>query len=201
LETEVTRVLVGLDEYAVLDAVEVEGELVVTVAVARPEAACPRCGVFSCRVKQYALQRVRDGVSFARLTTLVWIKRRFRCDTPGCRSSFTESTAQIPPRARLTCRLREAIGRAVRTRNVAEVAAEHRVSWWTAWRATVIEAARALAARSPLPPERLGLDETTFRRPQRFATGLVDLSSGRLWDLLEGRSKAVVVQRALATVS
>lgn len=47
-------------------------------------------------------------------------------------------------------------------------------------------------ARSPLQPERLGSDET-FRRPQRFATVLVDLSAGRLWDLLEGRSKAVVV--------
>ena len=195
MEAEVTRVLVGLDEYAVLDAVEVEDELVVTVAVPRQEAACPRCGVFSARVKQYVAQRVRDGVSFARLTTLVWIKRRFRCDTPGCRPSFTESTAQVPARARLTTRLREAIGRAVRTRNVAEVAAEHRVSWWTAWRATVIEAAEALAARPVVPPERLGLDETTFRRPQRFATGLVDLSSGRLWDLLEGRSKAVVAQR------
>ena len=184
-----------MDEYVVLGAVEVERELVVTVAVARPEAACPRCGVFSARVKQYVAQRVRDGVSFARLTTLVWIKRRFRCDTPGCKPSFTESTVQVPARARLTTRLREAIGRAVRTRNVAEVAAEHRVSWWTAWKATVIEAAKALAARPVLPPEQLGLDETTFRRPQRFATGLVDLSSGRLWDLLEGRSKAVVAGR------
>jgi transposase len=195
LEAEVTRVLVGLDDYVVLDAVEREDGLVVTVAVPRPEAACPRCGVFSCRVKQYVTQRVRDGMSFARLTTLVWVKRRFRCDTPGCGPSFTESTAEVPPRARLTTRLREAIGRGVRTRNVAEVAAEHRVAWWTAWRAVVIEAAKALAARPVLPPERLGLDETTFRRPQRFATGLVDLSSGRLWDLLEGRSKAVVVER------
>jgi hypothetical protein len=84
-------------------------------------------------------------VSFARLTTLVWIKRRFRRDTSACRPSFTESTAQVPARARLTTRLREAIGRAVRTRNVAGVAAEHRVSWWTAWKATVIEAAKALA--------------------------------------------------------
>jgi len=68
----------------------------------------------------------------------------------------------------------------VRTRKVAEVAAEHRVSCWTAWRATVAEAAKVLAARPALPPERLGLDETTFRRPQRLATDLVDLSSGRL---------------------
>jgi transposase len=34
-----------------------------------------------------------------------------------------------------------------------------------------------------------------LRRPQRFATGLVDLDMGRQWDLLEGRSKTVVTQR------
>ena len=83
----------------------------------------------------------------------------------------------------------------MRTRNVAEVAAEHRVSWWTVWRAR----GRWSPPRCWPPvrrcPRPLGLDETTFRRPQRFATGLVDLSSGRLWDLLEGRSKAVVVDR------
>lgn len=38
-------------------------------------------------------------VSFSRLTTLVWVKRQFRCDTPGCRASFTESTVQVPARA------------------------------------------------------------------------------------------------------
>ena len=148
--------------------------------------------VFSARVKQYVAQRVRDEDIVARLTALVWMKRRFRCNTPGCGPSFTESTVQVPARARLTCRLREAIGRMVRTRNVAEVAAEHRVTRWTAWRATTVEAAKVLAARPVCRPSGWA-SMTTFRRPQRFATDLVDLSSGRLWDLLEGRSKAVVV--------
>ena len=51
---------------------------------------------------------------------------------------------------------------------------------------------------APGPPARLGLDETTFRRPQRFATGLVDLDSGRLWDLVEGSSRKVVTDRLAA---
>src|SRR3954463_15269421 len=49
-----------------------------------------------------------------------------------------------------------------------------------------------LAARPAPTPTRLGLDETTFRRPQRFATGFVDLDTGRLVDLVGGRSKALV---------
>lgn len=192
---EVARVLVGLDEYRVLGAVERDDELVVMVEVDRPEMPCPRCGVFSRRVKQYRWQRVRDGLSFARPTILWWRKRRFRCETPGCCASFTEQTAQVPARARLTRRVRDAIAAAVRTRSTAEVAGEYRVSWWTAWRATVTVIQRLLAARPVIPPAQLGLDETTFRRPQRFATGLVDLGSGKLWDLLEGRSRRIVSER------
>jgi transposase len=196
VEGDVTRVLVGLDEYEVIDAVERDdGVLEVHVQVPRPEAACPGCGTFSARVKQRRRQEVRDGLSFERPTVLVWHKRRFRCDTPECRGSFTESTAQVPPRSRLTTRLRDAVGRAGRTRSTAEVAADYRIGWWTAWRAIAAAAAAAIAARPAAPPARLGLDETTFRRPQRFATGLVDLSTGELWDLVPGRSKAVVIDR------
>lgn len=193
---DVTRVLVGLDEYEVLDAVDSDGgELVVTVQVARGEAPCPRCGVFSGRVKQRRIQRVRDALSFGRPTVLCWVKRRFRCDTPGCAGSFTESTTQVPPRARLTQRLRAAIARAARDRSTVAVAVDHRVSWWTAWRAIATAARALLAARPAAPPRHLGVDETTFRRPGRFMTGLVDLGSGRLWDLFEGRSKAVLAER------
>jgi len=69
---------------------------------------------------------------------------------------------------------------------VSEVAREVGVSWQTVWRWTVPRIQAALQDR-PLPA-RLGLDETCFRRPQAFATGLVDLDTGRLHDLLEGRS-------------
>jgi transposase len=196
LEDHVTRALVGLDEYRILDAYEDGiGVLVVTVEVPRAEAPCPHCGTFSGRVKQRSLQRIRDGLSFERPTVLVWRKRRFRCDTPGCVQSFTESTAQVPRRARLTTRLRGAIGRAGKTRSTAQVAAAFGVGWATAWRTIAAAATAQIAARPPSAPARLGLDETTFRRPQHFATGLVDLSTGRLWDLVEGRSKTVVVER------
>ena len=199
MEVDATRVLVGLDEFVVLAAREVEGELIVEVAVARPEAPCPACGVFSRRVKETRCQRVRDDRSFGRPTTLVWSKRRFHCQEAACeRRSFTESTVQVPARSRLTERLRRAIGQAARSRSIAALAAEHHLGWWTTWRAARAEAERQLAQRPQGPPPRLGLDETTFRRPQRFATGLVDLDTGRLWDLVEGRSRKVVTDRLAA---
>ncbi len=52
-----------------------------------------------------------------------------------------------------------------------------------------------LAAHLRKPPNQLGVDETTFRRPGRFMTGLVNLSTAKLWDLFEGRSRKVLADR------
>ena len=69
---DVTRVLSGLEDFEVIGAVETAaGGLEVSVRVGRRDAACPRCGVFSSRVKEYRTQRVRDGLSFERPTVLV----------------------------------------------------------------------------------------------------------------------------------
>ena len=193
---EAVRVLVGLDEFEVTGAVERDdGVLEVMVRARREEAACPRCGTFSGRVKQRRAQRMRDLHSFARPVVLVWDKRSFRCDTPGCVKTFTESTAQVPARKRLTERLRRGVAAAALDRSTAAVARSFRVGWHTAWDAVAAAAVAKLAARPPMPPRRLGVDETMFRRPRRFMTGIVDLETSRLWDMFEGRSKAALADR------
>ena len=192
---DVTRVLSGLEDFEVTGAVETGGGLEVSVRVARPDAACPRCGTFSSRVKEYRAQRVRDGLSYERPTVLVWTKRRFRCATPGCVGSFTESTAEVPSRRRVTARLCRAIARAAWDRSTAAVARTFKVSWSTAWRAIAAAARHKIAGLPMCPPRRLGIDETTFRRHRSFMTGLVDLDTSRLWDLIEGRSKKALVAR------
>ena len=193
---DVTRALVGLEDFEVTGAVETAaGVLEVSVRVARPDAACVRCGTFSSRVKEYRTCRVRDGRSYERPTVLVWTKRRFRCETPGCVRSFTESTRQVAPRRRVTARLCAAIACAAVDRSTAAVARSFRVGWATAWRAIAAAARDKLARHPARPPRRLGIDETTFRRYRSFMTGLVDLDGPRLWDFIEGRSKKVLVDR------
>ena len=193
---DVTRVLVGLEDFEVAGAVETAaGGLEVSVRVARPDAACPRCGTFSSRVKEYRTCRVRDALSYERPTTLVWAKRRFRCDMPGCVGSFTESTGEVASRRRVTARLCAAMARAAWDRSTAAVARTFGVSWATAWRAIAAAARQKIALLPQRPPRRLGIDETTFRRYGSFMTGLVDLDTSRLWDLIEGRSKKVLVSR------
>ena len=192
---DATRALAGLDEFEVTGAVETAVGLEVSVRVARPDAACVRCGTFSSRVKEYRTCRVRDGLSYERPTTLVVTKRRFRCDTPGCVRTFTESTGEVAPRRRVTARLCAATARAAWDRSTAAVARTFKVNWSTAWRAIAAAARAKIAGLPQRPPRRLGIDETTFRRHGSFVTGLVDLDTSRLWDLIEGRSKKVLVSR------
>ena len=200
---DATRVLAGLDEFEVTGAVETAaGVLEVSVRVARPDAACVRCGTFSCRVKEYRTCRVRDRLSYERPTTLVVTKRRFRCDTPGSDHwnwpTFTESTGEVGPRRRVTARLCAAMARAAWDRSTAAVARTFKVSWSTAWRAIAAEARAKIAGLPQRPPRRLRIDETTVGRHGSFVTGLVDFDTSRLWDLIEGRSKKVLVTRLAA---
>jgi transposase len=192
-DVDVVEVLTGLYGFRVKTAREADRLLEVEVESAAGEAACPECGVFSASLKQGPgrPQRLRDAPSFGRRVTVWWWKRRFRCLTPGCpKRSFMERSPLVAPRARTTERLRDLTHRWVRTRPVSEVASEVGVAWQTVWRWTRPRIEAALDGRQV--PVRLGLDETSFRRPQRFATGLVDLDSGRLHDLLEGRSGRIV---------
>jgi transposase len=186
----------GMEGFRVLAVDNHHGELHVLVELERQEAPCPSCGTFSSSVKQRPAVRLADAPSGGRRVTVFWRKRRLRCAEGFCpQASFTQQAPEhVAGRARLTERLRALVATAVRTRSVAEVAAEHGLSWASAWRAAKARIEAELASKPPPAPVRLGLDETTFRRPQRFATGFVDLDTGHLVDLVEGRSKALVAQ-------
>lgn len=190
---DVARALTGLGEYRVLDAMDTPDGLVVEVIATRPEAPCPACGTFSGRVKSYRTSRVIDSAAHGRQCRLLVRRRAFRCVTPGCeRRSFTEATDEVPRRARVTTRCRDQMGRAGRDRSTASVAAEFGVSWPTAWNAIATQARQAISQRPKGPPRRLGLDETRFWWKQPWLTGLVDLDTGELVEVIPGRTSKTV---------
>ena len=139
------------------------GRLVVTVESEAAVMGCPACGVV---VRGHGRDEVTlvDAPSFGAPVRIRWRKRRLACLEPLCAAgSFTQQSAAIPARARLTTRLREAIATAVEggNRAVEEVARAHGVSWPTARRALVAAAARWLPV--PEPVRVLGVDETRAR--------------------------------------
>src|SRR5215213_5450585 len=199
---DTTSVLFGLDDHRVLDVVRVVIETI------DREGACPACGVLSARVKDRPLVRLRDLPASGQRVELWCRRRRLACREPNCpRLSFTQVSAQVPARARLTARLRQALAAAIAGSNraVADVAGEHEVSWHTAHTALVAAAARWLPA--PTPTRVLGIDETRarsvrwilepagWRRSDPWLTSFVDAEptrSGRLLGLAPGRSGGCV---------
>jgi transposase len=181
--------------------------LVHMVTTERSAAACPKCGVFSTSVRQYRTTRPRDVPYGPEPLAVRWRKRQYRCQEQACpRKVFTESIAEIPPRARLTGRLCRQVGAQVAAgRSVASTAQEYRVSWPVAHRQYAVHADALLT--EPLAPVVLGIDETRRGRPkwvkdpatgawsrsERFETCFTDLSgSGRLLGQVAGRTGAAV---------
>ncbi len=202
--------LFGLPGFRVLDVrcIDERGTRWVLVETIEPAAGCPACGVISDRVHERPLMRVKDLPVGGGPVQLWWRKRRYRCGEPACpRQSFTETSAAVPARSRLTGRLRHRLATAVARSNraVADVAAEYGVAWWTVHRALVAAAAALLPAPSPTP--RIGVDETRarsvrwlladagWRRSDPWMTSIVDLDpsgGGTILGLAPGRSGACI---------
>lgn len=81
------------------------------------------------------------------------------------------------------------MGQAGRDRSTTSVADEFGVSWPTAWRAIRAAARHSITTwgGTRRAPRRLGIDETRFWWRQPWLTGLVDLDTGVLIDVVTGR--------------
>jgi transposase len=207
-----TTRLLGLDGLAVV-AVEDGDDGPVVHLVTDHEAArrCPDCRTPARRSKGRRVTRPRDLQVGGRRPRLVWLKRRWRCDEPTCRRrSFTEAAPAVPPRKRLTNRLRAAAGVAVADtgRTVVQAARDHDVSWPVV-AAAFTDHAQAVLPAQPQPVRVLGIDEIRRGRPRwvldeatggwqtavdRWHVGFVDLGAGQgLLGQVEGRTAQTVI--------
>jgi transposase len=211
-DNDTASLLLGLDG---LEVERVEAgmgglRLVYVVTAASAVPACPSCGAVSTRMKGRVATVPRDLACFGAAARLLWLKRRWRCDTAACpRRSFTEAAPAVPARSRLTTRLRRAAGAAVADggRTVIQAARDHGLSWPVAHAAFAAHAGRALPAELE-PVEVLGVDETRRGRVRfeldpdtgeitqvadRWHVGFTDLSGGQgLLGQVEGRRARTV---------
>jgi transposase len=155
-------------QVAEVDA-EAGGGRTVRAVTADPQgAACPGCGTVSARVKGYVTARPADLAYGQEQVGLVLVKRRLECREPSCpRKSFTEPVAQVPPRCRVTARLREHAAGLVAGggRTVAQAARECGLSWPVVHRAFAA-AADPVLEQPHAPVAHLGIDEHRRGRPR-----------------------------------
>jgi len=205
-QRDAASTIFNLPDCRVIDAVEVPGGQREVLVESTAPPGCPVCGVVAARVHSPLRQTVRD-VPAGGPVQVVWDKRRWFCDEVGCpRGTFAESTVQVPARSRSTARLREALVAAVVVsgRAAAETARAFAVSWW-AVQAALSVVAVLLADVDTVAVRRLGVDEHRyrsvkyFRRPDRtwqrfepWMTTLVNLDTGQVLGVVDGRDSAGV---------
>jgi transposase len=188
--------LVGLDGMTVLEAVEADGELSVTVESTAISAWCRGCGE-RAQAQDRCDREVRDLACFGRPVRLVVRQRRWRCRREWCSvRTWTEpldmfcATAAMSRRAGIeACRQ---VGQQARA--VAAIAREYGVCWWTIQHAVSEHGTPLVDDPDRVGPvEMLGVDETTFHssrpgKPTSYVTGLVDLEQRRMIDMIPGNT-------------
>ena len=162
-----------------LRVTEVEREAAgqVTVwAVTAGTPSCPGRGTVPEHVHEYVATRPRDVRHGAGDVALCLVKRRWECEREDCpHKTFTESLPQIPPRCRITRRLREQAGTEVRDRGITPAgAARHAGVSWPVAHDAFASAADPLLDHPAAPVAHLGIDEHRRGKP-RFAA---DADSG-----------------------
>ncbi len=186
-------VLLGLEGFRVLAAVEDGGEVQALVETTGAVVGCDRCGT-RARPKDRRETEVRDLPAGGRPVRLRWRKRIWACPHPGCEvKTPTETHPEIRPRAVLNERARREACRRVGEdgATVAGMAAELGVGWHPVM-AAVLEYGEPLVEELGLEDTQvLGMDEHRWRhRPGGWAIGFCDLGAGRLIEAVEGRFSA-----------
>ena len=205
---DTASVLFGVEGLQVTDVqVGPDGTLEVWAVTDYPAAAaCPDCGTVSARRHDTVLARPRDVRRAGDRVQACWVKRRWKCLDERCaRKTFTESLPQVPPRCRLTRRLREQAGAEVSERGITPAeAARHAGISWPAAHDAFAAAADPVLEQAPALVAHLGIDEHRRGRPRwridgqtgeyllladRWHTCFFDLSGGQgLLGQVEGRT-------------
>lgn len=163
--------------------------LVVAVVAISSVIRCGDCGFKTARVHATRRLKVADLAVSGRPTTLVWHRRRFRCN--NCETTTSEPSPFVA--GHLTQRLARAVTRDVAQMTVAAVARRYGLSWHRVMALVLAEGALLARHRRRRPCRVLLVDEKSMRKGRgQFSTILVDGDRGRVIAVLAGRSADVL---------
>ncbi len=163
--------------------------LVVAVVAISSVIRCGDCGFKTARVHATRRVKVADLAVSGRPTTLVWHRRRFRCQR--CGTTTSERSPFVA--GHLTQRLARAVTRDVTHMTVAAAARRYGLSWHRVMALVLAEGQVLARHRRRRPCRVLLVDEKSMRKGRgQFSTILVDGDRGRVIAVLAGRSAEVL---------
>ena len=204
---DAASVIFNLPDHHVIDAVDLPSWGCRVIAQADSVSdGCSDRGVVSERVHAWCRQRFKD-IPHTDGVELILVKPRLVCGERACpRRTFTQTTPELPLRARCTSRLRRGVLEAVidHGRPVAGVAAGFGIAWWTVHKSVNAAVDVLLGGVDDLHVRRLGIDEHRYRRVRWFRdpdtggwrrvepwmTALVNAASGQVLGIVDGRGPA-----------
>jgi Transposase and inactivated derivatives len=188
----------GAPNFRVLDVVDDGHEVTISLESTLTVTGCAACGT-RAKPKDRRWVGLRDAPSGDRAVVLrVW-RRVWSCPDPDCPTrTWTEACTLAEPRRVLTHRaVVWATDRICAIEGtVASIARGFGVSWLTVWSAVErIGSARVDNSDRVGETPMVGFDETVMqpahrRRRRRFITAVVDVTSGQIIDIFEGRDAA-----------
>ena len=188
----------GAPGFEVLDVVASGDELVIEVQTTAGVVGCSQCGA-RARAKDRRWVTLRDAPVGDVAVRVRWRKRIWSCPAPDCpANTWTEMADLAAPRRVLTNRAEVwATNRVAAVEGTpASIARGFGVSWSTVW--VAVQRVGTVRVDDPArvgPTVMVGFDETVMqpahrRRRRRFVTAVVDVATGQILDVFEGRDSA-----------
>lgn len=189
----------GAPGFVVLDVNDDDFDVVVEVETTAVVVGCSGCGS-RARAKDRRWVTLRDAPAGSRPVLVRWRKRIWECPERDCDvKTWTEQASLAAPRQVLTTRAQRWACERVEAVEAtpASLARGFGVSWSTVWGAVERLGRERVDDPTRVPAtEMVGFDETVMqpahrRRRRRFVTAVVDVASGQILDVFEGRDARI----------